>query len=389
MPVRISQQGRMPAAFDPAILQEQGEAILARCGRAGAELSILLCDDAVIRQLNADYRGKDRATNVLAFAQEEGEGMPGPALLGDVVISLETAAREARQEKRPLPEQATRLLIHGLLHLLGHDHERSSAEAESMFRQEAQLLASLTDASQRRKTMPHLAINVDHVATLRQARGGNEPDPVTAAAICELAGAAGIVVHLREDRRHIQDRDLLLLRQTVKTKLNLEMAAAPEIIKIALQIKPEMVTLVPEKRRELTTEGGLDVAGQRKKLAPVIARLNKAGIPVSLFIDPDQAQIEAARAVGATFVEIHTGRYADAANEAEQEQEFALIADAAARAAALRLRVNAGHGLNYRNTARVAALEMIEELSIGHAVMARAILVGLDQAVREMLALLK
>jgi len=235
--------------------------------------------------------------------------------------------------------------------------------------------------------MVKLAINVDHVATLRQARGIDEPDPVLAAGICELAGAAGIVVHLREDRRHIQDRDVILLRQTVKTKLNLEMGATEEIINIALNLKPDMVTLVPEKRAELTTEGGLDVIGQEKHLTDVIAQMKDAGIPVSLFINPDAGQIKAARKVGATFVEIHTGRYSDAASDAEEEREFAMIVAAVNAAHEAGLRINAGHGLNYLNTTRIAALDKIEELSIGHAVMARAIYVGLDQAVREMRAL--
>ncbi|MEN8257616.1 MAG: pyridoxine 5'-phosphate synthase [Thermodesulfobacteriota bacterium] len=233
--------------------------------------------------------------------------------------------------------------------------------------------------------MVKLAINVDHVATLRQARGITEPDPVTAAAIAELAGAVGIVVHLREDRRHMQDRDIEILRKTVQTKLNLEMGATEEIIEIALDLLPDMVTLVPEKREELTTEGGLDVAGQVEKLKDVIARMTEKDIPVSLFIDPDSSQIQASKEVGATFVEIHTGRYADATSEEEEDKEFELIAAAAEEAYEAGLRVNAGHGLNYVNTARVAALPTIEELSIGHAVMARAIFVGLDQAVREMI----
>lgn len=236
--------------------------------------------------------------------------------------------------------------------------------------------------------MTKLAINVDHVATLRQARGISEPDPVLAAGICELAGAAGIVVHLREDRRHIQDRDVRLLRQTVQTKLNLEMGAADEIIGIAMDIKPDLVTLVPEKRQELTTEGGLDVVGQQQYLSGVIERINGAGIPVSLFINPDSAQIEASTKVKATFVEIHTGRYSDAVSEEEETREFDLIARAVNEAHDAGLRVNAGHGLNYLNTARIAALEKVEELSIGHAVMTRAIFVGLDQAVREMRALI-
>lgn len=236
--------------------------------------------------------------------------------------------------------------------------------------------------------MIKLAVNVDHVATLREARGISEPDPVLAAGICELAGAEGIVVHLREDRRHIQDRDVRLLRQTVKTKLNLEMGATKEIIKLALDIKPDMVTLVPEKRKELTTEGGLNVAAQKKKLKMVITQMNDAGIPVSLFIDPDSRQIRVAKDIGATFVEIHTGRYSDAAGEEEREREFELIAAAAEEAYEVGLRVNAGHGLNYVNTSRIAGLETIEELSIGHAIMARAIMVGLDQAVREMMGLM-
>jgi pyridoxine 5-phosphate synthase len=232
--------------------------------------------------------------------------------------------------------------------------------------------------------MTHLAINVDHVATVRQARGTNEPDPVTAAAICELAGAAGIVVHLREDRRHIQDRDVRLLKETVKTKLNLEMGNAKEIVAFALDLVPDMVTLVPEKRQELTTEGGLDVISQKKKLAKTIDKMSKNNIPVSLFVDPDPEQIRASLDVGATFVEIHTGRYCDAETELEQEEEFSLIEAAAQEAYQIGLRVNAGHGLDYTNTARIAALDTIEELSIGHAVISRAIFVGIDQAVREM-----
>jgi pyridoxine 5-phosphate synthase len=338
-------------------------------------------------ELNAAYRHKSGPTNVLAFSLTEGEdvAMAGK-LLGDVVISVATARREAAAAGESCQQRLLRLLIHGFLHLLGLDPERSEAEAETMFRREEELYAQLL--RQRRKEMITLAVNVDHVATLRQARGITEPDPVLAAGICELAGARGIVVHLREDRRHIQDRDVELLRRTVKTKLNLEMGATEEIIAIALRLKPDMVTLVPEKRQELTTEGGLNVAGQRKKLTEVIARLRDANIPVSLFIDPDSRQIEASLKAGATFVEIHTGRYSDATNQAERDREFDLIAAAAEEAGEAGLRVNAGHGLNYVNTAPIAALESIEELSIGHAIMARAIFVGLDQAVREMLALM-
>jgi len=348
----------------------------------------MLVSDAHIQRLNSQYRRKNKPTNVLSFPLQEGTGLPDGTMLGDIVISLDTAAAEARQQGRPLRNHLTRLLIHGLVHLLGMDHERSAGEAVAMSAREEGLLQKLQQ-QERSARMPQLAINVDHVATLRQAREINEPDPVLAAGICELAGAHGIVAHLREDRRHMQDRDIMLLRQTVKTKLNLEMGAAPEIINIALDLRPDMVTLVPEKRQELTTEGGLDVAGQRKKLSEVINRMGDKDIPVSLFIDPDPEQITAALEVGATFVEIHTGRYCDAGGVDERNREFDLVAAAAEQAYSLGLRVNAGHGLNYQTTSRVAALDAIEELSIGHAVMARAIMVGMDQAVREMLALVQ
>ncbi len=232
--------------------------------------------------------------------------------------------------------------------------------------------------------MPRLGVNIDHVATLRQARGGSEPDPVAAAVLVELAGADGIVIHLREDRRHIQDRDLALLRQTVKTRLDLEMAADDAMVKIALAVKPDYVTLVPERRQELTTEGGLDVAGHKNRLKQTVAALQQGGIPVSLFIEPDAEQIKAARAVGAGYIEIHTGRYANAHSEREIETEFRAIVAAAKLAASLKLGVNAGHGLNYWNITKLTAISEIEEYNIGHSIVARAVLVGLDQAVREM-----
>jgi len=386
MPVLINcRQKTAPVSLEQ--LRRRGERLLALCGLPDSELSLLLLGDAEMAQLNSQYRNRQGPTNVLAFAMREEEGSPVAGLLGDVVISLETAAREAATDQVTLHHRVTVLMIHGLLHLAGFDHERSDQEARTMAAREKNLLQQLL-TEERRGKMVQLAINVDHVATLRQARGSNEPDPVCAAAICELAGAHGIVVHLREDRRHIQDRDVRLLRQTVKTKLNLEMGATAEIIEIALEVKPDMVTLVPEKRRELTTEGGLNVAGQKKNLQEVIARMGKGGIPVSLFIDPDQRQVRAAHDIGATFVEIHTGRYCDALSEKERDLEFALVATAAEQAHELGLRVNAGHGLNYLTSQRIAGLGTIEELSIGHAVMARAILVGLDRAVREMLALL-
>ena len=237
--------------------------------------------------------------------------------------------------------------------------------------------------------MPKLSVNVDHVATVRQARGGKNPDPVAAAFIAELAGAEGIIVHLREDRRHIQDRDLELLRKTVKTKLNLEMANTEEIVKIALRIKPDMVTFVPEKRRELTTEGGLNVRANRKPLKESIQRLKKEGILSSLFIDGDAAQVRASKAAGADFVEIHTGKYADAPDERTREEEFGRIVRAIRQAHRLGLRVNIGHGLDYQNVSPFTAIPEVEEYSIGHSIIARSVLVGLDRAVREMKELIQ
>ena len=235
--------------------------------------------------------------------------------------------------------------------------------------------------------MAKLAVNVDHVATVRQARGITIPDPVEAAVICELAGADGIVVHLREDRRHIQDRDVRLLREIVKTKLNLEMAATPEIIAIAREVKPDIVTLVPEKREELTTEGGLDVRGNLPLYEQAINELRDAGIRVSCFVDPDVGQIKASIDAGADIVEIHTGRYAEAGDEESAGIELEKIAKVAGFAAKGGLGVSAGHGLNYWNTRAVAEIPEIEELSIGHALIARAITVGLARAVEEMIML--
>jgi pyridoxine 5-phosphate synthase len=237
--------------------------------------------------------------------------------------------------------------------------------------------------------MARLAVNVDHVATVRQARGIAEPDPVLAAGIAELAGAVGIICHLREDRRHIQDRDVLLLRQIVKTKLNLEMAATPEMVQIARRIRPDLVTLVPEKREELTTEGGLDVNSNAGLYKKVIHQLQQKGIEVSLFVDPDPAQIEVSRSIGADIVEIHTGHYAESRSESEARRQFDRITKAAETAARLDLGISAGHGLNYVNVQRFKALPKIEEYSIGHSIIARAIYVGLDQAVREMVELVK
>jgi pyridoxine 5-phosphate synthase len=230
-----------------------------------------------------------------------------------------------------------------------------------------------------------LGVNIDHVATVRQARRGAEPDPVLAASLAELGGADSIVCHLREDRRHIQDRDLDLLRKTVKTRLNLEMGLAPEIIAIALKTRPDQVTLVPERRQELTTEGGLDVAGALKRVRDAVARFQAAGIEVSLFIDPDSRQIDASRKSGATIVEIHTGDYANHPDAAHLSR----LATAATHAAGLKLFVAAGHGLDYKNTAAVAAIPEFEELNIGHSIVSRALFVGFERAVREMKKLMR
>lgn len=373
------------------LLAKRAAWLLRRLSLADKNVSIVLMGDRDMASYNSRYRQRQGPTNVLSFPAGPAPGQPAIALteheIGDILISVDTAAREARNNNETLHDRVTELMIHGLLHLLGHDHERSEEEAWIMWDKEQELFRELK--RYRSSTMTQLAINIDHVATVRQARGGAEPDPVIAAGICELAGALGIVVHLREDRRHIQDRDVRILRQTVKTKLNLEMAAVKEIILIALDLKPDMITLVPEKRRELTTEGGLDVIANENKLRKTIDKMSRAAIPVSLFIDPDMKQIKAAGDVGATFVELHTGRYCNAKTEKERDLEFNLIAESAETAKGAGLRVNAGHGLDYRNTARIAALETIEELSIGHAVISRAVQVGLDQAVREMLALVK
>lgn len=232
--------------------------------------------------------------------------------------------------------------------------------------------------------MARLGVNIDHVATLRQARGGSEPDPLAAAVLVELAGADGIVVHLREDRRHIQDRDLTLLKEIIQTKLDLEMGADEAMVKVALNVKPHLVTLVPERRQELTTEGGLEVAGQRDRIKGIVEMLHDGGIPVSLFIEPDLNQIKAAHRVAADYVELHTGRYANARRLKEEQTELEAIAQAAKLAYKLGLGVNAGHGLTYRNVKRLTQIPEIVEYNIGHSIIARAVLVGLDRAVREM-----
>lgn len=237
--------------------------------------------------------------------------------------------------------------------------------------------------------MKRLSINVDHIATLRQSRKGREPDPVFAAVLAELAGADGIIVHLREDRRHIQDRDLEELKKIVKTRLNLEMANTQEIIRTALLIRPDMVTLVPERREELTTEGGLEVNLNQDAIASSIRTFHEGGILVSLFINPDLDQVKSAHRIQADIVEIHTGVYSDTIGAKEVEKELGRVINAAKMAFKLGLKVHAGHGLNYQNVQRIAAIEEIEELSIGHSIVSRAVLVGMERAVREMRDLIR
>jgi pyridoxine 5-phosphate synthase len=232
--------------------------------------------------------------------------------------------------------------------------------------------------------LPRLGVNIDHVATLRQARGGREPDPVRATVLAELGGADGITVHLREDRRHIQDRDLRLLRETVTTRLNMELSIDPAIVAIALEVRPDQVTFVPERREEVTTEGGLDVVGQRSRVAGAVARCRDAGLDVSLFIDPEIRQVEAAAALGVAAVELHTGRYADAAGAADRAREFDALVRAGAATKALGLALHAGHGLNYLNVGPVARIDGMAELNIGHSIVSRAIFEGMERAVREM-----
>jgi pyridoxine 5-phosphate synthase len=232
--------------------------------------------------------------------------------------------------------------------------------------------------------MSKLNVNIDHVATLRQTRLGSEPDPVFAAYLCELSGADGIVVHLREDRRHIQYRDLSMLRKSVKTTLNLEMAPTKEMVKIAQEVRPDMITLVPEKREELTTEGGLNVVGNYRKVSTIVNKIKKSNLSVSVFIDPDTQQIEASKNIGADMVEIHTGKYADSANEEQRVYELNQIISSVNCAVDLDLRVAAGHGLNYYNTKKIAEIEPIEELNIGYSIICRSVIVGIERAVKEM-----
>ena len=232
--------------------------------------------------------------------------------------------------------------------------------------------------------MPRLGVNIDHIATLREVRHGIEPDPAFAALVVQAAGADSIVVHLREDRRHIKERDLRILKEVVKIKLNLEMSTNDDVVKIACEVKPDQATLVPEKRQEITTEGGLNVVVNFKKIKEVLRKLKQQGVAVSLFIDPDKKQIDAAKRVGVKMIELHTGRYADAKGDKEQDKYFKELESAVNYAKDKGLAIFAGHGLNYYNVARIAKIKGIEELNIGYSIVCRAALVGLERAVRQM-----
>ncbi len=237
--------------------------------------------------------------------------------------------------------------------------------------------------------MVRLGVNIDHVATIREARKGREPEPVAAAVLVELAGADGIVCHLREDRRHIKDKDVYMLREVVATQLNLEMAATDEMVKIAIDVLPEVVTLVPERRQELTTEGGLDAISNYDYLMEVVGVLRSNNITVSLFVDPDVQQIKASARLGADVVELHTGQYANAISARSRQDELERLRSSAAAAAKLGLGVSAGHGLNYHNVREIVTIPQIEELNIGHSIVSRAVLTGMDAAIRDMLALIR
>lgn len=397
MPARVLDERKRR---EPAVDLEELRAI---CGRA-LELAglshntfgLALIDDARMSDYNRQYRGKEGPTNVLSFPAApvdgaEAAGLPPAVLadLGDVLISVDTALREAEAEKKPLARRLAELTLHGLLHLAGYDHERSETEALVMWDREQEILTRLFDREPLPRTRPELWVNVTPFAALRRAHGAAEPDPALAAGICELAGARGIAARLGKNLGELQERDLRLLRQTAQTRLDLEMSATKEALAFALDLRPDMVTLVPARRREPTTGGGLDAAGAKKKLAPSVRALAEAGIEVSLFVEPDDRQITAASELGASHVELNAARYAEAKSVAEQERELVHLRRAAELAREQNLRVRAGRGLYCRNVGPVAALPGIEALVIGQALAARSVFTGLDAAVREMSAAIR
>jgi len=380
-------------------LKKKLDKALALLGLPGRDFGLYLLDDSEITEINRKHLGRPYPTNVISFSYWEGQSPPGLRYLGDIFISLETAEREAEKYRLPLRPYVLALALHGLLHLLGYEHEKGKYTPYRMAQKEAELLAKILPKGhkkvvnfiKRREYMPaKLAVNVDHVATVREARKVHYPDPVQAAVLAELGGAHGIVVHLRGDRRHIQERDVRLLRAITKTRLILEMAPTEEMINFALEVKPDQVTLVPERPMEITTEGGMAVKGREKEVRSVVKRLKEGNIKnLSLFINPDPEELRAAAQTGADVVELHTGHYAEARDKEELETELSRLEEAARVAKDLGFEVHAGHGLSYENIEPVAAIPQIEEFSIGHAIIARAIMIGLKEAVREMLTLIE
>lgn len=353
--------------------------------RKKKNLTLLFTNNKTIQKYNFVYLKRDYPTNVLSF---KGEG----SYLGDVIISAEKAKEEADFYGLPFEDYLLSLVVHGILHLYDYDHERGLYGPWLMLKNEIKLMESLAEEKEaiikflkRREYMPaKLAVNVDHVATVREARKTYYPDPVHAAVLAELGGADGIVVHLRLDRRHIKERDVQIIKEIIKTKLILEMAIDQNLIEFAKKIKPYQVTLVPERVEEITTEGGMVLEGRIEEVKKVVKELNKAGIKVSLFLNPDPKDIEMAKKTGAHIVELHTGSYAEAEGEEDRLREFERLEKAAHLAKDLGFIVHAGHGLSYENIGPIAAIPEIEEFSIGHSIVARAIMVGMKEAVREM-----
>ncbi|QER41597.1 pyridoxine 5'-phosphate synthase [Thermodesulfobacterium sp. TA1] len=357
------------------------------------EVSLTLVDNQTIWDLNRKYLGRDYPTNVLSFSFFGKQDL-NHKLLGEIIISVEKAKEEAEFYGLNFENYLLSLAIHGLLHLLDYDHEKGVFSPWLMLRKEIQLFEKIGFSEgkeevlnflKRREYMPaKLAVNVDHVATVREARKAPYPDPVHAAVLAELGGADGIVVHLRLDRRHIKERDVRLIKEVIKTKLILEMAIDEGLIKFAKEIKPFQVTLVPERTEEITTEGGMVLEGRVDEVKKAVKDLNKAGIKVSLFLNPEEKTIKLAKKTGAQIIEIHTGMYAEAEDEVKKEEELAKIEVAARLAKDLGFVVHAGHGLSYENIGPVAAIPEIEEFSIGHSIVSKAIMVGMKEAVREM-----
>jgi len=351
-------------------------------------LSITFVNNEDITELNKRYLSRAYPTNVLAFPVKE---KVSSYYLGDVVISIEKAEKEALSYGLHFYPYLLSLCLHGLLHLLGYDHERGVYSPWLMLKNEINLMEKICPEPQvlkflrRREYMPaKLAVNVDHVATVREARKTYYPDPVHAAVLAELGGADGIVVHLRLDRRHIKERDVRIIREIIKTKLILEMAIDKELINFAKEVKPYQVTLVPERPDEITTEGGLDLTDRVDLVKKAVEELNSAGIKVSLFMNPDEKALELAKKTGAQIVELHTGMYAEAEEEEKRLSELVRLENAARFAKDLGFIVHAGHGLNYENIGPVAAIPEIEEFSIGHSIVSKAIFVGFKEAVKEM-----